>query len=109
MTDFATPKYQATNRSEKRKMGKEYQKIFDKLYPVEDRFCEQLFLSEYDYHTLYSFYLEQFKYSCKWVSSVVKPRYWTLNGNYFFDTYGMIEKEDEFMFNNMLRNFAGLK
>jgi len=80
------------NRTQIRAMGKEYDKINDSIFAVEDSFVIQLFTpSAYSYNELYRHYLSQYQQCLKYIQKVVKPKYFTLEDNYFKNKYKPIE------------------
>ena len=82
------------NRTQIRAMGKEFDKIHESVFNIEDVFLAQLFdNNKYTYHELYSHFLGEYKMCMKYLKKVVKPKYFTLDENYFSKKYKPIEND----------------
>tara|TARA_R110000765_G_scaffold221706_2_gene325645 strand:- start:6875 stop:7195 length:321 start_codon:yes stop_codon:yes gene_type:complete len=82
-------KVEPLNRSDRRKMDREFDAVIKHLVSTEERFLNQLFDEEngLGYADLYNFYNSQYHNNCAHMNSVIKPKYFSANEMYFVDMY----------------------
>lgn len=88
------PLIKAPNRHHKRAMEKEAKKLLENLTVLEMWFLNELFNDEVDatYKQLYNHYWQQYEDEIERLGRIVKPKYFTINSDYFWQQYGPVEK-----------------
>lgn len=93
--DYATPKFKAANREQARKIILEYARFESDLRNVEYDFLIEVFDGEeHTYQEAYELYHEQWTYAVNRVKKIKQPKFWTINENYFSNTYKPKENEN---------------
>jgi hypothetical protein len=83
---------QYKDRKDKRQIDREFQDCESRLLAVEERFLEELFLSEqtdYTYKEVYNYWLNHWKSQVDYLKNKLKVI--RINTRYFSDTYKPIE------------------
>ena len=80
------------NRNYKRQAEAEFNKIFELLWNVELRFYKDLFLTEKSYDEVYLTHHNNYQKDCEYIAKAVKPKWFTINKEYFSNQFKPIEK-----------------
>lgn len=81
------------NRHHRKKKEREREKLLENLNMLEVWFLNELFNdeSEANYKQLYDHYWKQYNQEIDRLGRVVKPKYYRINSDYFWQNYGPIE------------------
>lgn len=87
-------RFEPHNRSVRRQMVFEYNRIVKHLPDFDGLFVNDLFdeSMDVDYNTLYTFHLTNFTNVLEWVQKTVEPKFWDLNEMYFANCFKPMEK-----------------
>jgi hypothetical protein len=88
------PLIDAPNRQHKRAMEKEAKKLLENLTVLEVWFLNELFNDDVSasYKQLYDHYWKQYVDEIERLRKIVKPKYFRVNSDYFWQNYGPVEK-----------------
>ena len=84
----------APNRYHRKRMDKEAKKLLENLTVIETWFLNEMFNDDVEatYKQLYDHYWKQYEQEIKRLGMIVKPKYFKINADYFWQNYGPIEK-----------------
>ena len=83
---------QPINRQSKRAMIHEYDRIAEKLWPIEKQFYEAIFVGR-EYNDCYKEYQDWWKAQCEYIEKITTPKYFVIVSEYFSQKFAPEEKE----------------